>query len=871
MAPSVDSPMTPSSDTPKSNRSQRIAPIVPAIPRSLERKPKPTAPKPASPLVEAKTDVESPAVAAATQVLGLPNGDVEEVDVKADTDVQEAGSVEDDDPEVPAQAIDCDAESEEEIESKYTFQSAVLIGQALTVLVVVDNKEFSPSNTEDFGIEKHGFKSHFQVSTKKSPPAAISTGFPTEVSADSLDGVGYDTEDTTGNGQGRQSATARTLPFRSAVNFHAHPTPPSEITDTTSPTASSSKGNNLAQSFLLNPQPTPPTDVTPSPTQSAYQQFPHQGCGHAHNISFHPPPPLSSNGTASPARSTHQGHAHQQNPHPEPYAAYGYSPHDAHGDFQPPHFLQHQATDSISSGQGYGPQTSYNHPAAFPVIGSQPPFTPSATPFNNNPQHWNYSNVYPTPAPWEYGHPPTHAPPPHPDFRCHSTSPSTLKSDKHVSGDVEIANATQSSGDASLETNPFPSTAYSASRQISINGPPDITTSLVEHLLENFNNEEYADCQLVLFHKGGRFLTTEWPLNSLLIAQIPALRAALKLSVPEGNRKKLLRMKVQGRFITPRSVDAALRACYGEPIAAFTGAGGPTTGSEDSWMDECLDYAATGAFLGLKERVLRGLKIASVILSWESLESALCYGLESVREGEDTASAAMVEVDDRDIYVRRWPDRNYIAYDGDRRPSSCVLSTPPSQKGLETVSGLSPPDSYSGQALQSAYDFLKHCLRFLKDKFPANWQLDVTARPLADADRLPITKNSRSPLSRSRLGHIQFGQMPSEAERSSSTPDVFISTIVLSIDFQWLNFILKMVGEPIRRHLVSIVSERERRRHAVLQSEDVVGRQRTNYDAYRWGEAGYEESVQTTGDGGLILSRRFAGIAGILSPDGKLS
>lgn len=97
---------------------------MPAIPRSLERKPRQTTSKPASPPVRAKADTEALKAAAATQAQTLPNADDGEVDLEDDADVEKVGVGMKCNPEVQAKATESDAGPEEEIESTSTFQSA---------------------------------------------------------------------------------------------------------------------------------------------------------------------------------------------------------------------------------------------------------------------------------------------------------------------------------------------------------------------------------------------------------------------------------------------------------------------------------------------------------------------------------------------------------------------------------------------------------------------------------------------------------------------------------------------------------------------------------------------------------------------------
>ena len=634
--------------------------------------------------------------------------------------------------------------------------------------------------------------------------AGSATDKASESKADSLNGA--DSADR----QEQLSATTDAFSNRPTPNLYTHPSPPNDRTDVTSPTLSP-KGNNPAQPFFVEPQRKSPNDITAFPIHPEYQQFPRQGLGHAHNISFQAPSLSSTNGTSSPIRGPQQGYAYQYLPHPQSYPA-----------------NELQLIQPAFSSHGRDPEP-YRYSLQLPHLVGQLPYTSSGTLPDNLPQQRN-SFEGGTAAPWEQPHQPAYAPRLNSDALARSSSPSTLKSDEYIVRRSETTDATSPNA---------------TSGQVLAGPYLEMQTSMRVHILSNFNRRELSDCHFTLCHMQNCFMATEWFLNTMLISQSPTLDEMLSHFIP-GQPFKRLRWETQSPYITPRSVNAALRTCYGEVLEEDV---------NDSSMDECLEHIVTGSFLGLRQVVLRGLFIASRILTWGNLESAMSFALRNVCGQNHSASAAVVSVRDNEVYIG--PDPSYPMHYDDRRPSSCADFTPPSKIDSDSVLRNSPPENRSGSPTEFACELLKICIRYLENNFPADWHFDETARPMADGDRLPFTKNSRSPLSRSRLGNIQFGQIPSEQEKSSSSPDTFISTVLLSVDFYWLKHILKIIGEPVRRNLAAIIEGRERRRHHILQSDDVGGTARMFHDAYRWSEARYEEFIEMKDDGKLTLARRF--------------
>ena len=846
MAPLLGPSMTPSPSFRKATPNRRIVPIVPAIPRSLERKPKEQSPTPVvppevpqangSPVIdkqeERPTEEVSVLPAQNSQSVTQP-----ETGAGANAEIGELQS---------RDTLSSENErGHEESEGKSAFQSLI---HTLTVPVVVETRVLSPSTTQDFGIERHGFKLPPPFYPRKSPPTALSTDFtPTDEPINVL----QETPQSVDESALQQEVPMKRMSLRgSAPSFHAHPTPPSDII--TSPTASSAKGVPAAQSISFHPQPTPPADTTPSPTHS------YQGSNHAQSQTFSPPPPTSSHNASSPARSIYHGYVY--GPSPYEYPPETPETRQASGFARPEIETQVPVKQQDTFGSPY-----YSQPPAFSLLGSQPPLTPSATPFSNMPQQSNYMNGYLPPESMGYTYAssvPEHQP------QNGYLGQNTLNSHGFSSSNGEQAyNGLNISQTRMYQSHIWPTAMLNDSPISPVNAPFS-QAPLVAHLLRNFNLPVYADCRLVLTHNEERFGLTQWYLSSLLLAQSTKLRNVLQASRTGTDGKKLIQLNLTDRFVTPRSMEAVLRVCYGESPHAFPGANPQDHLSRTRTevltplMTDTLSYAAAGFLLKMDSVVLRGLDLASKVLSWENLEKALSFGLESEIERGRSASASVIPA-----------YRPLNPVEGENT-SSCAYTSLPSQETPTTdksnvpTSSTSASGDYHPPQPQSAFDLLMHCLRFLTDSFPVSWSLDVSARPLADVDRLPVTAESQSPLSKSRLCTIQFGDRPSEATAKSTDRNLLVSTILLSLPHIWLDYMLKSVGEPIRREITSIVKERERRRYIVLRSQSVSCEQRVAAKDYEWAEAGYEESVQTSDDGEVTLSRRYTGIARDIAEDG---
>ena len=821
-----------------------MVPIIPAIPRSLEKKifkenvkSSEGGERTGSPICPASPELEeNPLVeTAVAQSQAVPN---EGLSSSTKTDDVQKNSVQ----EAITEIIKHEGLKKQITGGESTTKApSSQIGQKPTISADDSTTPIS-NHAQDFGIEKHGFRLPPPFYPKQSPPLPISTDVSSaNEQATTSEETSQTVEEDNGSSMSQQSSIENhTILNAAAPTFHAHPTSPSDFT--TSPAESSSHGPDLSQPLHTQQGPILPIDDSlPPPINVPYQAYEVD-----HNISFYAPP-QSSDDPSSPNHSVYQGYAYAP-------VSYGYSPET--------HASQHhndsprRAEGGFSYEQRYEPQPPYySNQSSHPVLGSQPPLTPSRTPLDPSAHPWSYSNGLPPTMSFNYGYVPSYHPQTTFEPPIRSASPGTIKSDR--------SNQKADLLDDRSDPIQFNSSETKAIQLIrgawrNVNDCISSHLPLVEHLLQQFNDEEYADCHLTLIHENLRFEKTTWSLSSLLLAQSRKLRDLLRSAGLNKEGKISLEISLTDRFVTPWAMNLALRVLYGErsemfSLAIVRSSFGPNAEMWALSMEACLAFAAAGHVLGLESVVLKGLQIASSILDWDNLEHALAFGLES---GPNRGTSTSVDVIPLDAYSPAWSRES--------GPSSATNLTPPSsstesRQESSKAEGLSSVGSHPSD-VRSARDLQTYCLQWIASNVDESWEFDPSARPLADMDRLPTTAESRSPLSKSRLSRIQFGEHPSEIHAKASDRNVLISSIMLSLPFMALKYMLNLGSQPLLRQLVVIVKERERRRQIVLQSKSVPWTQRFAAKEHEWAEVGYTEWVETIGDGQVTLARTFTGI-----------
>ena len=693
------------------------------------------------------------------------------------------------------------------------------------------------ANTQDFGIERHGFKlpPPFYPSHPSPEPSSTKSSVSTDPSNSqrpSPDTIVVKEGDTVVEQAIADPSSQLPLGITSS-SFHSHPTPPDD--EGPSPTQSSYQGYSHVQYMPFYPQPTPPTEASLSPIRSSYQRN-----GHAHSISFHPPASSSLNDNPSPTQSSYEGYSYGH-AFPAPQALY-----QSYSDPQQQPCTSLRFRDEFGSGLPY-----YSQAPAFSPLGSHPPLTPSATPLNSGimeiPKNLSHHHDCINDSASTASTIPRNLESPY-----RTTSESTLGFEDALSFSTTSKSdkpAVSPERDLAFET--WRTTVLKSLQHVPPGAIPD-QPSLSVYLLQHFNSEDsYSDCYLQITHKSRRFQATDYQLHSLLLAQSPKLQALLNTAQVGPYGKRLVSLEVQDRYSTPPAINSALRVCYGESPYNFIGSAAyidlskPAADISISWMDSTLAFVAAGQLIQLHSVVARGLQIVSAILNWHNLERAISFALDrGLHRSWDLSFSAI-------------PTLNhpipFPAISGSGSSDSSIESSSVEAKLPCLIA--SSQSNGNGATTDATKGILYECLLFILSNCPHSWVLDESARPLADNDRLPNIAEGRSPMSKSRLSRIQFGDYPSENTAKSSDPNNVLSSILLSVPFALLKYLLDHLGEPIkRRNSKLIVAERERRRLKVLKSDSVSSTHKQAAADVR-AEVEWEEFVTEEGFN-LLLARK---------------
>ncbi|KAL9099650.1 MAG: hypothetical protein Q9163_004877 [Psora crenata] len=493
----------------------------------------------------------------------------------------------------------------------------------------------------------------------------------------------------------------------------------------------------------------------------------------------------------------------------------------------------------------------YYQPHQLPLVGNERPVTPSATPLAYASSQWDLnaplqSKILPghhRPAPLSFSDESDH---------FHHRANSGVNETHALATLPQLTNSQKGSSTIGL-----------SEARISSFDASTINFSLASHVLENFNVGTFADCKLLATHEYGRFPPTRFLVHSLLLARSPRLRNMLANGhySYDFDGSKSVHLGLCDRFITPVALEAALQICYGAPVASFTGSNAkialPRTKAEFSagWMKESLAFAAAGVLLQLNEVVLRGLEIAGKIINWENLELAISFALEGGRHRKHSPSASVIPNE----FSRYTYDSDTSTVNTIMTPNTSQGSTDRSPDSKGATSESPPTSVQSASSVTSADDLLFRCLHFLASHLPHSWKFDDAALPLPQVDRLPATGEGRSPLAKLKLSRIQFGDLPTEVATKAADRDNFISSIILSLPFSALKALVLMEGQVIKQQIHRIIEERERRRHIVIRSHSASPAQREAEKNYAWIEVGYEEYVDLV-DGDPNVVRRPVGI-----------
>jgi hypothetical protein len=389
---------------------------------------------------------------------------------------------------------------------------------------------------------------------------------------------------------------------------------------------------------------------------------------------------------------------------------------------------------------------------------------------------------------------------------------------------------------------------------------------LSRYMQAQFAEPTFSDCTLELRYADDRAAPVRIPGHRLILARSQTLQALLRSNTPDssphGLAQRTVLLQSDDKYLRSDAFWMAVQRLYSLPLLELPpqlpqmGEGGDVTlaGTASDRFDFALGYIAAGHILRWEPVVVRGVEIATQLLSWATIERALQFALGDV------------------------PSRGTV-------------------------------DGHSKFPYGEPTQFLLNgIISFIIDSFPPNFFLDTSVTDPEKYARLPsvpaaapsapMTPKANGPTiargtsvhlaanRRPRLQHIKFGDLSpaasssdgnyaSLAEATSAPPQprpashVILSRVLLNLPFAFLKPALESGGqgnvsawanaEARHRVIRSVIAEREARR---LRAADAVKAGRiANPEAVRyrlgsveprsggeWDTLGWQEEVMPFGN-----------------------
>jgi hypothetical protein len=372
----------------------------------------------------------------------------------------------------------------------------------------------------------------------------------------------------------------------------------------------------------------------------------------------------------------------------------------------------------------------------------------------------------------------------------------------------------------------------------------DNAQMLRDHVRSQFSKPALTDCCLQISHDSDAS-TQRIDAHKLVLARSPTLLRLIQNSA--STHRPQLDVHLPGKYRSLHTFNECLKYIYGgqlppldpphRPSPSFTE---PVSAQVDR-MEQALQRVATGAWLEMPAIAWRGMNVATSTISWDTLPTALAFGL-------DGGISPVWTLDD-----------------GSEERSSAT-SSDDSHTRSNSSSSAPTYDPFATQLLQMIFQFVSN--NFPLDFYPDNSapQLEICPRlpPLPPQQPQQHKKNESSRSADPRLSQIRFGELPSEEANAPRPSPVTtaISSLLFSLPFPLLKFLLEhpvlaeRVGfETVGSIMRQTVVERESRRLRCLNAKSTSGEPDEISNRY------WEESVELAGQGrlGLRLYRRRRG------------
>ncbi|KAI9793230.1 MAG: hypothetical protein M1816_000651 [Peltula sp. TS41687] len=364
---------------------------------------------------------------------------------------------------------------------------------------------------------------------------------------------------------------------------------------------------------------------------------------------------------------------------------------------------------------------------------------------------------------------------------------------------------------------------------------------LQAHMLSYFDNQEYADCVLEIWHESDRFEPITVPAHRILLSRSSLLKSRLE-ATQDVSPTKVVRVETTDRFLTVWSISRVLHHLYGagieEVFDRFALYGKSLNNTADT-VDGILAAAAAGNLFQLPHIVAQAVQMASEIITWENLEQIFAFALEGG-------------------YDEEWMKLNNLNQKGHHTLEALAKNAGVTHDSNDGSPDVTKQATEKGKPIYGVYALrlLDTAMRFITENFSRDFVFDSTVSSLPSVllARLPDQTEKRlEQQSDPRLSSMKFGDYPSEDDNAQSAhpSSSVLSQLLVSLPFPWVKKILesKDLGgmnplAPGARGKIAraVIHEREQRRRKVLRTSKVSYEERL-HKMNEWEVVGWEEYV----------------------------
>ncbi len=473
-----------------------------------------------------------------------------------------------------------------------------------------------------------------------------------------------------------------------------------------------------------------------------------------------------------------------------------------------------------------------------------------------------------------------------PPLICHSSHGSQDSSVEEDQRESPVFESAQLEGEPSYQngTNTYTSNHDLGQNSAGIGQTYRDDSHLTDYLRSMFGDLDLADYIIEITHNGGRLGNCRFFVHGVLAARSPTIKQHMRWLLQrltdadcDYQQRKIIRLVTADNFLRYDAFELALKRLYGhcllhdDHLAISSMHGGFPDDREVSARDRneervrfALAYAAAGHLLQLYDVTSAGVKLVSESLAWETIERALAFAMDGLRDIVAISTASMP------VQSLTETGADMEAFGEDRSTNPAVPVSADQPKPLTAVFGAFATYAPFSQEL------LRDILDFITSEFPPLFELDTEAPQLMSFSRLPATVETRSPTSSSRLSMIQFGDYPSQDTGRPSFETALLSKLLLSLPLPLLKHVLesKSLGEPhspvprdTRLHIAeTVIAEREKRRLKALKSK-LVSNEHREANKGAWSTVGWEENVETIETDPVIGFQLVRNWKGFHNPD----